>query len=526
MLKPSFRNWYSVVPTRAAIVCLVFLVLLGGGVSMVHGFKSADATQAGKDTEAPSATQTCKDTSSYLDKKVLKPTIPSTEKTSTSQQMPESPQIDVKVQKPALPSSTATSIQKRRQDSPQTTKMLLEQIDTPKEAVQSSTTVSPMGEADKRDFTSGAQDFSKPIESQFKTGKGTSTGGRVETKIKEAGKANAEEENPEQEKQTSKGVLTIRVPLNQDAPNAALGTGDFIISTGTQNYSIPDLGYRWVLIWTTSSLPPDAQVTNLKYRLRIDDTGDPNTFYCGDYEIYLSSEAHGAPNKHLLVYDNLGGRTDGGYDDDTEDDSDIYLNWRSTSYFNGEDPAQEWGVWVEDTWLGDYGILNYIEFHIYWETPGMPDLTCPWISWQANEVNEGNPFWIRPRIRNDGDATAGASHAKLYLSTDNDFDVSDDSLVPPKKAVSSLSPESYDEPQWDIASFPSLGSGDYNVWVLVKVDCDDEVDESNENNIYKGNDPFLVHGEGQDISVVPTELIINQPSLRSSSFENLSSLTP
>ena len=103
----------------------------------------------------------------------------------------------------------------------------------------------------------------------------------------------------------------------------------------------------------------------MQYRLRIDDAGDTNTFYCGDYQIYLS---HGSASRDVLVYDHLGGRTDGGYDDDTDDDSDIYLNWRSNSSFNGEDPSDYFYLWVDDSWSGDEGILNYIQFDVYWET--------------------------------------------------------------------------------------------------------------------------------------------------------------
>ncbi len=145
-------------------------------------------------------------------------------------------------------------------------------------------------------------------------------------------------------------------------------SGLFTISSGTVNDFIPDLYdlSRWVQ--DSAGAPSGATTTYLEYRLRIDDEGFGD-FYCGDYEIYLSSQASGGAFPTLLVYNNLGGFTDGGFDDDVEDDADIYLNWRGTTYFNGENPNQRWYVYIRDTAAGDDGRLNYIQFRVYWQTP-------------------------------------------------------------------------------------------------------------------------------------------------------------
>jgi len=329
-------------------------------------------------------------------------------------------------------------------------------------------------------------DSDSTMETQSETGKGTLLESEVKTKVKKESTGKIEEERSDEEKEKIKGVSTITVPLKNSNSESALSTGDFILSSGTQNYPISDLGYRWVQLWTTSSLPSNAVVTNLQYRLRIDDTGDPNTFYCGDYEIWLSSEAHGSPNKYIRVYDNLGGRTDGGNDDDTEDDSDIYISYRSTSAFNGENPAQNWCVWIEDNCAGDAGELEYIQFQVYWEAEvTKPDLISDTGWWKSNDVFEFDDFWFRARIKNNGTAAAGASHVRMFLSLDDDWDVTDGDLeVLPKKPVSSLAAGDDENVQWDF-TFPSMGTEPYDVSVLVMVDCDGEVDESNEVNLYK-----------------------------------------
>lgn len=151
---------------------------------------------------------------------------------------------------------------------------------------------------------------------------------------------------------------------------------------------IPDNGSRSIWFNDNNFAPSDAVVANVEYRLRIDDTGSDLNFWCGDYEIYISSSPSPDALEDTLVYDNLGSWTDGGFDDDAEDDSDIYLNWRSTSYFNGEDPNQYWGIYIVDNMSGDSGQLDYLEYRIHYlapsSSPGMITITVP-----ASAADEG-----------------------------------------------------------------------------------------------------------------------------------------
>lgn len=202
---------------------------------------------------------------------------------------------------------------------------------------------------------------------------GTLPAERVETIVKEHFDEEPVDGEHGNNEKAERGISSFKVPLDQGTGESMVVPNPFLISSGSVNSLIPDEGWLWTrVIWEGDPIPGGAYVTNLEYRLRIGDAGNPDSFYCGDYEIYLFS---GTAERDLLIYDNLGGRTDGGFDDDVEDDSDIYLNWRNTHYFDGEDPGQYWGVWIDDVYAGDYGILNYIEFYVYWEVP-LPNLTC------------------------------------------------------------------------------------------------------------------------------------------------------
>ncbi len=180
-----------------------------------------------------------------------------------------------------------------------------------------------------------------------------------------------------------------RLEAEPRAPSVIQAVGSFYLSSGTVNDFIPDQGFAWRWVQVGSGAPAGAVTTNLQYRLRLHNDANPSNFYCGDYDIYLSSDARGGAVPHLLVYDNLGVRTDGGFDDDAEDDNDIYLNLRSTNQFNGENPNQRWYVYVIDRFSGDVGYLQYIEFQVFWETPSV-DLLATDVYFRDQPGGAGN----------------------------------------------------------------------------------------------------------------------------------------
>jgi hypothetical protein len=117
-------------------------------------------------------------------------------------------------------------------------------------------------------------------------------------------------------------------------------------------------------------------------------------------------------------------------------------------------------------------------------TINMADLKATWFYVKSWTVKEGDSFYIYTDVKNEGSYAAGASHARLYLSLDNDRDVSDDYEVTPKKYVPPLDVGEIANPRWDF-QFPNLSDDPtYNVWLICVVDCDDEVPELNENNIF------------------------------------------
>lgn len=402
-----------------------------------------------------------------------------------------------------------------------------------------------------------------------------------------------------------------------DAAGADSG-GTSPLSSGALDLPIEDetgnaLAYRLRL----SQAPADSRVTSVRYRTRLSDEGD-GAFYCGDYEIWLFS---GDPAFEHSVYDNLGGRTDGRYDDDADDDLDIYLDWRSTSAFDGEDPNQWWGVVAWDSLSGDDGKLDYIELQIDWvveegdvyepdgspgeaytmphnhtsafrsiepvgdedwfrfslsssaqvvlETSGpsgdtrlwlydsglaqidfdddggdglfsriarglsagtyysqidvydddesiadyalslsvdasAPDLVASGFR-NAGSVSEAEPFTVEVDVRNDGGATAAASHARLYLSIDGDFDVSDDYAVTAGGAVGAISSGATGTARWDF-SFPRLlDATEYVVWLLAAVDSRGEVSESSENNLFISSGTIVVTGSNSGNLEAPAD---------------------
>ena len=168
-------------------------------------------------------------------------------------------------------------------------------------------------------------------------------------------------------------IIGLDIKYHFDSNNSyehIIGNSEYLLrdpyvsgSNGT-DVSIPDYntstsqpGYAWTGI-AINSAPDGAIVTDVQYRTQILHT------YPGDLKVYLWNSEH-----ETCVWNRLGGGTDGGYDDDTESDDDIYLNWRYTSFFDGDDVNRLWTLDCYDYAGGDTGTINYFEIRIYYSTP-------------------------------------------------------------------------------------------------------------------------------------------------------------
>jgi len=142
-----------------------------------------------------------------------------------------------------------------------------------------------------------------------------------------------------------------------------------------RDHVVVDLNCTDDILEGYSCAPAGARVVEVRYSVLIE-SHPLEQISCNDYEIYLSSDNHGGATKYLLVYDNLGSMRDGGHDDDPENDYDIYLEWRSTHAFDGENPNQNWYLWVEDTQGWNRGCLASVDFEIHWVAGPPPNDDC------------------------------------------------------------------------------------------------------------------------------------------------------
>ena len=155
--------------------------------------------------------------------------------------------------------------------------------------------------------------------------------------------------------------------------------------------------------------------------------------------------------------------------------------------FDGDNPVQAWYYRVRDVAAFDVGTLTAVQLYVFYDVP-VADLQSPAFTWDPPQAEEGRAFWTRAQIRNAGLGAAGTSHAELYLSTDNDFDTSDDFYLG-ERAVGALAAGTSTEVQWNF-TMPNLGSGTYTVWPLVVVDSQGEIAETDENNAWKAAEGF------------------------------------
>ena len=260
-------------------------------------------------------------------------------------------------------------------------------------------------------------------------------------------------------------------------------SGMLEFTTGVIAEPIDDLEFWDQPFRTALTLPDDAYVTNVEYKTRVSYVSEPTTFACEDYEIYLYSERLIPIGIYYNVYDNLGSLTDGGYDDDEEDDRDIYLNWRSTDYFNGDDPSGWWGARVEDNMILYSGKIDYFNYRIYWETP-KPNLTFtnppgwehPIIASSVAETNTDGPDLIA-----DETTYVDMTYTLEDQATASNFTIAlfiDGSLFDTWN-ISNHSTGTFPNEDYEVI----FGHGDHDI--CVSLDDDEDIDESDEyDNLY------------------------------------------
>jgi len=169
-----------------------------------------------------------------------------------------------------------------------------------------------------------------------------------------------------------------------------LGGSTYLLWDPNPNYFLASGASVWVT-WTVTSAPADAKVTSVSYRTWVgeEDSGETD-FWCSDYVIALSSEPHGQDNSFYRAWDRDGSHSDQNEDDDSEDNYNIYLNWRSTSVFNGEYANQKWYAYFGDEVGIDDGQINYIEIYVYWELPNLIADYTP-SGWDAPIIASSEP---------------------------------------------------------------------------------------------------------------------------------------
>ncbi|MBN2561076.1 MAG: choice-of-anchor H family protein [Phycisphaerae bacterium] len=125
-------------------------------------------------------------------------------------------------------------------------------------------------------------------------------------------------------------------------------------------------------------------VCKVEYRVRIVHT------WPGDIYAQINNSQHSAYEGDT-IWNRLGGTDDGGYDDDAEDDEDIYLVWRESHFFDGDNVDNTWYLDVWDECPGDTGNIDYVNFRIYYEE----DTATIFSAWWSNEVDEDVDGYVR-----------------------------------------------------------------------------------------------------------------------------------
>ncbi len=144
------------------------------------------------------------------------------------------------------------------------------------------------------------------------------------------------------------------------------------------------------------------------------------------------------------------------------------------------------------------------------EQAAKPDLFSPVINVTPSPVEEGQTLTLTATLKNGGQAPAPPSRARAFLSPGNDFDTQDDFVFPTFVSVPALAPDQEFQAVWT-APMPNLGSGLYDYWPMVQVDSDNVIDEADEGNFWKRNNPLQARdpaGQPPQITTQPQNVTV------------------
>jgi|GEM_PF-2525311 len=273
---------------------------------------------------------------------------------------------------------------------------------------------------------------------------------------------------------------------------------------------IPDEGFAAADI-NISAAPEHAVVTAVRVKLKIQDAGEHcdgsgSAMYCSDIRIQLNS------NQHMLgqgwaLWDANPGRTDGGWDDDVENDQDIELDRICESFFDGEPVNQGWYLDVWDESFGDMAELAQLEVWICYVVP--PDLFDGGETTSAFSpvaACPGAELDVHCTIRNAGTVPSGQFEVDFYASQDSEISAADHFIG---STIMSIGGEQSAACDWFGPLPDDLPAGQY--WIGWIIDARDDVAESDEtNNIARKRGYKLTVNS---ISQAPTQISVEPSSV-------------
>ena len=171
------------------------------------------------------------------------------------------------------------------------------------------------------------------------------------------------------------GLEVTVVGLVAEFVSDARALEDYVYGQNMNNYPIPDKDDAKSKI-TFTSAPTGAEVTKVKYSCRIETPSD--LFYGGPGDFVLDIRPRSFAQTYV-VWNQLGGHTDQGHDDDTPDDEDIYLSNRWLySFYDGHPVNQDWWLRATDKALFNTGTIDYFKLWVYYcVQPSAPTLLSP-----------------------------------------------------------------------------------------------------------------------------------------------------
>jgi len=244
-------------------------------------------------------------------------------------------------------------------------------------------------------------------------------------------------------------VATSRLSHEAEILGEARALEDYVYGANDNDIIVPAWGCESSKI-TITGAPPGAKVTRVKYWCKVI---TPHRFRKGGPGDYVLAIWPQVPALAYTIWNQKGGSTDQGFDDDAADDEDIFLldRW-IMSFYDGLPVNQDWRLYADDKNSYSTATIDYFKLWVYYcAPPSAPTLLSP--AHTSSTCDRAPSF--------DWSTVSGASSYRILVDNNSALTSPEINANPTASAYVPSTPLAPGKWYWSVRAESSCGNSPY-----------------------------------------------------------------